>query len=344
MTANNFLRIIKYLFMLPAFFLIVFGAVPEANAKVTTTSGNLKITHDDPLFSVTNAAPGESFFSDMTVENLGGADRKFQFELNITTNPKALAKRLFLEVGFLDEAGKYYCEYGCGENKDLETLDGSEFVVKTIPGNSSKDLRFALTFDPNAGNEFQNANMAFDIKLGYEGDGGNGGGNGAAAGGAGPVMGFFAGVPGVPGIAGAATEGESAPAGEGEVKGEQTPEEGEVEGISVTTCEGWPLWVWVLALVAYFTAFLWRSFEKFREQIEKREIRWKWQAVLAIAAFLFWYFFDFCREYWWFVIIALVGGAAVYLAYLYFFKKGVRETGEQIEKEPGQSPPKNPTQ
>jgi O-antigen/teichoic acid export membrane protein len=112
------------------------------------------------------------------------------------------------------------------------------------------------------------------------------------------------------------------------VKGEEAVP-GEVEGAEA--CQSWPLWIWILALLIYFAAFLWRTFDKFKEQVEKREIRWGLQAVFAAAAFFFWYFFDFCREYWWFVIIALVGGAAVYLAYLCLFRREIREKSEKIE-------------
>ena len=92
-------------------------------------------------------------------------------------------------------------------------------------------------------------------------------------------------------------------------------------------------------LIVYFAAFLWRTFDKIKEQIEKRDIRWKWQAALAIAAFLIWYFFDKCREFWWFVIIAIVGGAVIYLLYLYLFRKNIREEHAKVESGSGEEPP-----
>ncbi|MFH0929638.1 MAG: hypothetical protein V1814_00090 [Candidatus Moraniibacteriota bacterium] len=342
MRKNNIFLEMKYFLIISAVFLFAFGAAVNARAK-TMTDGNFKITCDDPLFTVTNAAPGESFSSDMTVENLGGKDRKFQFEFNIKTNPKALAKKLFLKAGFLDEADKFICEYGCDGDKDLDMLDGGEFVVKTIPGDDSKNLRFILTLDPNAGNEFQSADMSFDIKLGFKGEAdgdGNGDGDGVTFVTT-TMAGFFAGAPGT-GIAGTIAESEGA-IEVGEVKGDQTPKEGEVEGAEISLCQGWPKWVWVLMLIAYFAAFLWRTFEKIKEQIEKREIRWKWQAALAAAAFLIWYFFDFCREYLWFVVIAIIGGAIIYLYYLYLFRKNIREEHAEIKSGSGEDAPKDPT-
>jgi len=333
MMNHNFLRI-KYFLILPAVFIFAFGAAGNARAK-TVTDGNFRITCDDPLFTVANAAPGESFSSDMTVENLGGKDRKFQFELNIKVNPKALAERLFLKIGSLDGAGAFACEYGCAKDENLKDLDGSQFVVKTIPGDSSKNFRFTLTFDPAAGNEFQNASASFDLKLGFKDevidDGDGNGGGGPAGAGAPPALGPGTGLlAAVGGVAGEAVVAEEV-APEEQVEGAETGPEGEVMGEEVSLCESWPLWIWILALLIYFAAFSWRTFDKFKEQVEKREIRWGWQAIFAAAAFLFWYFFDFCREYWWFVIIALVGGAAVYLAYLYLFRRAIREKSEKIE-------------
>lgn len=285
---------------------------------------------DGKLFSVADAVPGESFESQISVQNTGGKTRRFQFELNVKTDPVALGDHLFLKV----EDGAGNCLWGCGGDKTLNSLDGKEFVVKKIPGHSTKIFKFILTFDVNAGNEFQSASTSFDVKLGYKGKRPDGNGNGGGPGGAGiappGIMGgLLAAVTG--GVAGEAMVAEEG-APEEQVEGAETgPEEGEVMGEEVSLCQSWPMWIWILALLIYFAAFSWRTFDKFKEQVEKREIRWKWQAALAVAAFLIWYFFDFCREYLWFVILVIIGGAAVYLVYLYLFRREIREKSEKIE-------------
>lgn len=320
----------------------------SAQAK-TVTDGNFRITYNDPLFAVTNAAPGESFSSDMLIENLGGRDRKFQFELDMTANPKALADRLFLRIDDTTGGGQV-CEFGCANNKTIGSLGRTEFVIKTIPGDGAKNFRFSLTFDPTAGNEFQNTFISFDIKLGFKDEvtGTTGGGGGGAVGGPGAVVGGTGptGVIGgaVLGTAGGIVGGaETGVIGEqpGQVQGEETSP-GIVEGDQISICQSWPKWVWVLLLIAYFVAFLWRTFSNLSEQIEKRDIRWGWQAVLAAAAFLVWYFFDKCREFWWFVIIAIVGGAVIYLLYLYLFRKNIRDEYGDIKSGSGEEPPENP--
>jgi hypothetical protein len=320
---------------------IVFVFGPGNALAKTVTDGNFKITYNDPLFAVTNAAPGQAYVSDMLIENLGGKDRKFQFELDMTANPKDLADRLFLKIENTD-GGSNVCEFGCAGDKSIGSLGKTEFVIKMVPGNSSKNFRFILTLDPTVGNEFQNTSAGFDMKMGFKdevtatavGGGGVAGGPGAAVGGVGPT-GVIGGT--VAGVAGGIVGGvESETVGEqpGQVQGEEMVP-GKVEGASIETCKGWPKWVWILALIIYFAAFLWRTFEKFEKQVKKREIRWVWQAIFAGAAFLAWYFFDKCREYRWFILIVVIGGAAIYLYYLFLFKKRLKvQPIKEIQEQP----------
>lgn len=312
-----------------------------AKFQVAKAASPLELIINEPIFDVTNAVPGDSFSSPVTLLNHGDHHEIFQFEFDIKTNPEALADHLFFKV--TDGTGN--CLYGCASNLTLASLDRKEPDIARVGPHSTTDYNFILTFDPNVGNELQSALTTFDMKLGFEGvitrrGGGGGGGAGGAAGpGAAPAVAgaaFLAGLPGAGAVAGEVTGEQPA----GEVKGEEAPS-GEVQGAEA--CHGWPKWIWVLMLVVYFAAFLWRTFDKFKEQVEKREIRWKWQAALAVAAFLVWYFFDKCREYWWFVIIALVGGAVVYLAYLYLFRERIKESREEIESGSEQKPPETPT-
>lgn len=316
----------------------VFWLAADGAKADTFTDGNLTIDSPNPLFSVSNAAPGESFSSQMTVQNTGGANRRFQFEVDMKTDPDILAQHLFLKVN--DDAGN--CLWGCSGNVAVKTLDRKEFIIKNIPGKGTRIFQFVLTFDPNAGNEFQNASMSFDMKLGFRGRRPGGGGGGAAGGGPGAVVGgvgptgvIGGAIGGIVGGAEAGTVGEQQP---GQVQGEETAP-GIVEGDQISTCRSWPKWVWVLMLIAYFILFLWRTFSNFSEQIEKRDIRWVWQAVLALAAFLIWYFFDKCREFQWFVIAAIVGGAAIFLLYLYLFRRNIREEHAKVESGSGQDAP-----
>jgi hypothetical protein len=315
------------------------------SANAALAASPLELIINNPIFNVSNALPGQSFSSPVTLLNHGDHHEIFQFEVDMKTNPQSLADHLFFKV----TDGADNCLYGCTGNITLSYLDRREPDIARVDPHSTTYYKFILTFDPNAGNEFQSALTTFDMKLGFEGtvttaNGGGGGGGVAGPGGAAPggltglTTGLLAGgAAGTGAVAGEETPGETQP---GQIEGETTPQ-GQVEGAEVSACKSWPKWVWILALIIYSAAFLWRTFSNFSEQIEKRDIRWGWQAALAAAAFLFWYFFDFCREYLWFAIISLVGGAAVYLFYLYLFKRKLKVRPEKEIEE--QAPPENPT-
>lgn len=337
----------------------IFGS-GNALAK-TVTDGNFRITYNEPLFAVTNAAPGEPYSSDMTIENIGGKDRKFQFEINLKGDPGVLAERIFLKIDDISGAGQV-CEYGCaGQEETIKNIDRKEFVVKTIPGDGQKIFRFILTLDPSVGNEFQDlslgAGAGFDMKLGFKdevtatavGGGGAAGVTGAAAGAGAPATGGIAGL--VRGVLADLPGGGTVAGGEtitpsetllGEVKGELAPK-GQVEGAEISTCQSWPKWVWIFMLIIYFSLFVWRTFSKLEEQINKKELRWKWQAGFVAAAFLIWQIFDKCREYRWFIILAVIGGAVIYLYYLFLFRKRLKGSHEVIESGSGEKSPEDPT-
>lgn len=312
-------------------------SVSKTHAK-TETVGDFELTYSDPLFAVANAAPGDVYDSNISIRNLGANTQNLQFLLGVTADPKILGDYLFLKIN----GSEGNCLWGCVNDQSVSKLNKAEVVFSDIAPGPAKAYELVLTFDAAAGNELQDAKLSFDLTLGYQGailttssatsngggGGGRGRGGGGGGGGAGAVLsgtGFFGGPAGT-GIIGGAEASQGANQ-EGEVQGESTAP-GQVEGASVASCVSWPKWIWILAILAYFAAFLWRTFENLEGQAKKREIRWKWQFVLAVAAFLFWYFFDFCRVYLWFVVAAIVGGAIIYLYYLNLMREKIR--GEQM--------------
>ncbi|MDI6778293.1 MAG: hypothetical protein QMD77_03815 [Patescibacteria group bacterium] len=302
-------------------------AFSAASAEAKPNPPAIEVITDDPIFNVQNAAPGEKFEKPVTILNHGPDTEKFRFEIQNEKMSVELARHLYFQIK--DDGG--VCLFGCDAAYSVESLNKDEILIEKIKPHSTNIYNFILVFDENVGNEFQNLTTVFDIKLGYQGKrpvgNGNGGGGAVGAVAPGPVAGLLAAVTGGV-VGGEAVSVETAP--EEQVEGAKTgPEEGKIMGEEVSLCQGWPKWVWVLMLISYFAAFLWRTFDKIKEQIEKREIRWRWQAVLALAAFLVWYFFDKCREFQWFVILALVGGAAVYICYLYFYKRRIKVQPEK---------------
>ncbi len=128
-------------------------------------------------------------------------------------------------------------------------------------------------------------------------------------------------------IAGAQT-GEGNENGQGEEMGE---ENGETKGAEVEFCQGWPFWVWLLSLIIFLILFVTSLFSRMKQDIKKGKLRWICPLVLAIVAFIFWYFFDTCREYIWFLIISLAGGALIYFVYLYIFRNNIEDSPKDIK-------------
>jgi hypothetical protein len=212
------------IFLLAVFFGI-FSIVPKAFA-VTITSGNFKLTSNSPLFSVTNAVPGGEYNSDFTVENIGTKTENLQMKMDIKTDPEALADVLYLKIKNKDTN---ICLLGCTSTLKTKDANGTELAFNNIGAGEIKNYTFILLFDINAGNEFQNSQIIFDLTLGYQGsapvatttrrnrgggggDGGGGGGNGGGGGGGtltgGPATGILgATATGVVGGAGTPSEG-----------------------------------------------------------------------------------------------------------------------------------------
>ena len=131
---------------------------------------------------------------------------------------------------------------------------------------------------------------------------------------------------------------ETTPTEPGATEGVQTTDE-EQQGLlgegqenkvagAVTTCKGWPLWVWILSIIIFALNF-WRNA---RKNYKAEKYKWIHPLIWTILAVLFWYFFDKCREYIWFwkgsVGIAIVS----HFIYIWFLKQKVKK-GLPVEKE-----------
>ncbi|MFZ2975522.1 MAG: HYR domain-containing protein [Candidatus Moraniibacteriota bacterium] len=99
-----------------------------------------------------------------------------------------------------------------------------------------------------------------------------------------------------------------------EVKGAQSNPE--VAGTE-KKCSEWPLWVWILLLLAYVGIFSFSTFNKYKE---RKNLPWVSQAIELAVILAIWYFYETCRLYKWFPWTAIALGAIIY-AILYFAKK-----------------------
>ena len=319
----------------------------RAEAK-TVTSGDFQMDYVDPLFTVTNAVPGGIYKSNIiSVTNTGSSEQDVQFAIEVKTNPVELAQKLYLSVE--NDSGN--CLYDCDYSNSLEDLSSnkSEIHLGKIDSGETLKYYFYLKFDENAGNEFQNTSMSFDITLGYaslttppssistsssvhHGDNDNrgGGDNGdrnkhkkkktvpqtiAQA-----VRSFFqptvAGAQGENGSGGA--PGESGTGGE--VKGVETSA---VSGASAENCQSWPAWMWILALLIFVLVMLSDIFKNYK----KTQYGWKVSLAWVALAIVFWFIFDVCRDARWFLYLVIILAIVAHFSYLSLLKKKIKKSG-----------------
>jgi len=291
---------------------------------------------DDPLFEVKNAMPGETYSREFRVEN--NHEEDFEVFLDIdddgwSAQERDLASRLFFEVVDAGSRSVFLDDMNL-----LEAVNEGDMFLETLESNDdgSNDEKntyeMRLTFDPDAGNEYQNRELKFfDISVRVTGkessddddddsdeddDNGSGGGGGGATnssslGISSPTGEAIAGVEttnaddegnGV----GSDVTGSSGEGANGGVNG-ALDENGVISGVE-DVCRGWPWWAWaiLLAIVAGATNI---------RRLPVSPVLMKNAVMIQIfsgaGGLAVWYLFETCREFYWFplgVAIALIVG------------------------------------
>lgn len=286
-------------------FAFVFAFLPampaQAEVKIDISPGN------DPLFDVNNAAPGHSKTEEARAENTGTEAEDLYLNIDDVSND-GLADEL--KFYLTDKtSGKYFIG-GAGDRFTLHEMDkaGDVFIERLEPGQVNR-YEVKVKFDEEAGNEFQDEEVKFDMVFGAR-----------------AVL-AAAPAPLRPGQAAGGAAGGGV-VGPGEVQG---AEEGQPEVAGAETgCSEWPLWVWILMLAIFTGVFNSISFYNYKE---RKEVRWFWQLALTVAVFLIWLYFDKCDLYLWFPCALIILGLAGYWYYLHRLRKIVSENQEQTKTE-----------
>ena len=309
--------------------------------NIALADGGISISPDSAFFNITNAIPGGEYSSDeVTITNSGTDAQQVQFSVDIKTNPKDLSQRLFMKVN--DENGG--CVANCDWAKNLDNI--TEILIGPLPAGSSKKYKFVVLFDKNAGNEFQGATTVFDIVIGYRGsdivtpgdnddDGDNNGekkkkkkkkkDNVISV----PVEltntffdqgtgGLIQATP-TPAVGG--VQGEESTNGEGTGTGEIAGEKNK--------CQSWPKWIWILALVIFAGIFGADA----RKNYVREEYGWKVALLWTVLAVGFWYYFDKCREFQWFLYSSIILAIVSHFSYLYFLRRKIGKVDVKTEIE-----------
>ena len=310
-----------------------------------------------PLITENNILPGDTFSRTVTITKLSDGGRSETLLIRFDAQEAEsqaydLSKKMLVSIKRVYD-GKLMILPNGKTQQSLEELydiyadpndpnnNNGAFVFDTIYGiaNSTFEYQILFTFDPaTEDRNFQGQATNFDLSMGIYSsntqaqadDGGGGGGhnrhhhkgNGSnASGSSGLINALF----NQAGLVTGAANGDNQP----EVKGESTPPEGTTEGVSVAACHGWPKWVWILALVI-FTLNFWRNI---RKNYKAGKVKWIFPLVWTIVAVVFWYFFDKCREYQWFLYGSIIIAIISYFIYLWRLKKKIRNRDLPIDPE-----------
>lgn len=133
----------------------------------------VEIIDPAPFIIHTNILPGDVFMDKMTVRNLTSSPQDVLMNLDID-----LSEGIVPVFGFeLEEKLTTRIERvgsgditlpGGGTTKKLQELDDTLINLGTIAGNSEQEYRIHVVFDANAGNEYQNTKVYFNITMGLE--------------------------------------------------------------------------------------------------------------------------------------------------------------------------------
>ncbi|KKQ52681.1 MAG: hypothetical protein US72_C0005G0016 [Microgenomates group bacterium GW2011_GWC1_38_12] len=112
---------------------------------------------DPPMFVVTNMLPGDSKTKDFNVKNASTEDESVTMDFIKTDEEKDFANILDVEVTELPSTVIF-------QGKLQALFDAPLFNLGNFPAGSDKSFRVKVKFPENAGNEYQNAMVMFDIK------------------------------------------------------------------------------------------------------------------------------------------------------------------------------------
>lgn len=300
----------------------------------TTTVGDFELTANEPLFTVTGAAPGQEFSSPISIKNIGSEPRDVQFRLLVTNDQSNMSDCLILKINRVS-GGQKVCLFGCSGDRILRSFNNSEVIFSNIAPGTTASYELVMAMEADEGNGMQGKNMSFDMTLGYvgtfpvapsgdRGDNDGGGDNDRER------LGTRArqNVPGA--VPGAATgldtgEVEGASVSSSDDESAAAALNGQTEGVSVVACQGWPAWVWYMLMGIFLAGLLADARKKFGEE----KISGKLAAALVVIFFTVWYFFDRCREFSWFLYAIVISGFLAQLIYLYMFRKKLSGNGPE---------------
>lgn len=121
------------------------------------------ITPGDPIFTISNMAPGDSTTKTVTITNNATASRPVAIKGVETQMTKNLSD--VMDITISDGSTTLYGPKTLTQFfSDSLNVDG--IALETLSPGEEKTITFSVTFHQSAGNEFQNADLTFNIVIG----------------------------------------------------------------------------------------------------------------------------------------------------------------------------------
>jgi LPXTG-motif cell wall-anchored protein len=136
----------------------------------------VQIVDPQPFIIHENILPGDSFLHPVTVKNLTGTPQDIVMNLDIDLSegrvslvPFELEERIFVKMKRLG-TDTFLILPGPGGDTEatLQELDDTFINLGTIGALATEEYEVSFVFDPNAGNEYQNTKVYFNVVIGLE--------------------------------------------------------------------------------------------------------------------------------------------------------------------------------
>lgn len=132
----------------------------------------VEIVGTNPFIVHTNILPGDTFMDTMTVNNLTGSAQTIVMGLDIDLSQGIvsfpffeLEEKITVRIERVGAGDVVLPGPGNDTVATLQELDDTIIPLGTIPGSATQVYKIHAVFDPNAGNEYQNTKVYFNITM-----------------------------------------------------------------------------------------------------------------------------------------------------------------------------------
>lgn len=127
---------------------------------------NWGVPEGQPIFTITNATPGDSVARTVSIQNGASTARPIGIRGEIIQiDPTTYSDKLFIRI-----SNNGVNVYGGNNSKTVKNFIDEGGIngisLGTLPSGQSRDYDISITFDENAGNEYQNASITFNLFIG----------------------------------------------------------------------------------------------------------------------------------------------------------------------------------